>query len=159
MKRRPPTSPRRRTKQSVFKIRSYIGTDIALIGQTGERPPRSAKLVVDADMGSFPGGGDFRIYRISTNRQRLMWILWRTGEDENGAYTQHARVATGRPYRGYPAKFAAEQLLTKVWQDERDKEEWVPERWFVMNAGLLNQEDINRIKLTVFGESVRAIIG
>ena len=35
-----------------FKIHSYVGTDIALPGQTGERPPRSAKLVVDIDMGN-----------------------------------------------------------------------------------------------------------
>jgi hypothetical protein len=150
-----------------FKIHSYVGTDIALPGQTGERPPRSAKLVVDIDMGSNPGSGDFRIYRISSNRERLLWILWLSAEDEDGAYTQHCRVATGRPYRGYPAKVAAEQLLTKAWQDERDKYSdqfqhiellvpkgtlWIPHDTLVMNVGLLNQEDINRIRLTVFGE-------
>jgi hypothetical protein len=139
-----------------FKVQSYIGTDIALPGETGERPPRSAKLVVDLDMGSHPGGGDFRIYLLSTNRERSLWILWLNVEDENGNYTQYSRIATGQPYRGYPAKFAAEQLLIKAWQDERDIEDgpWSsgPPEVLVMNAGLLNKEDIRRIKLTVFGE-------
>jgi hypothetical protein len=58
----------------------------------------------------------------------------------------------GRPYRGYSAKFAAEQLLIKSWQDARDKEGWAPEDWLVMDAGLLNQEDISRIKEAMFGE-------
>ena len=159
MKRRSPTLKHRtkpRTGQH-FKVHSYIGTDIALLGETGERPPRSAKLVADLDMGSTPGSGDFRIYRLSTNRERSSWILWLSGEDENGAYSLHCRIATGRPYRGYPAKFAAEQLLTKAWQEERDIEvkTWPdirPPEALVMNAGLLNQEDISRIKLAVFSE-------
>lgn len=135
-----------------FKIHSYIGTDVALPGETGERPPRSAKLVVDVDMGSYPGGGDFRIYRLCANRKRSMWILWRSGEDEDGAYTQHSRIATGRPYRGYAARLAAKQLLTKAWQDERDREDWRPPSALVMNAGLLDRDDIRQIKQTVFGE-------
>lgn len=146
-------SPRRRTKlqtQPEFKIHSYIGTDIAQLREDGERPPKSAKLVANLDMGSGPGSGDFRIYLLSTNRERSLWILWLKAGD----YLEHAccRVATGRPYRGLSAKFAAEQLLIKSWQDERDKEEWFPVDWLVMNAGLLNQEDISRIKLAVFGE-------
>jgi hypothetical protein len=154
MKRRSPTL-RHRTKPRTgqrFKMHSYVGTDIALLGETGERPPRSAKLVADLDLGSTPGSGDFRIYRLSTNRERSSWILWLSGEDENGAYSLHCRIATGRPYRGLSAKFAAEQLLTKAWQDERDKWDWVPPEALVMNAGLLNQEDISGIKLAVFGE-------
>jgi hypothetical protein len=39
-----------------FKVHSYIGTDIAQLREDGERPPRSAKMVVDLDLGSSPGG-------------------------------------------------------------------------------------------------------
>jgi hypothetical protein len=136
--------------QQKFKVRSYIETN--LFRESRERPPKSAKLVVDVDMGSTPGGGDFRIYLLSANRERSSWILWLNREDENGAYTQYFRIATGRPYRGHPARFAAEQLLTKTWQDERDMCGWVPPEALVLNAGLLNQGDVRRIKLTVFGE-------
>jgi hypothetical protein len=112
--------------------------------------------VVDLDMGSGPGSGDFRIYLLSTNRERSLWILWLRGENPEKYRPAfwHCRVATGRPYRGYSAKFAAEQLLIKSWQDERDKMQWVPPQALVMNAGLLNEEDIDRIKVAVFGEEV-----
>jgi len=90
-------------------------------------------------MGSGPGSGDFRIYLLSTNRERSLWILWLMGENEKPLY---CRIATGRPYRGSPAKFAAERLLTKSWQDERDTEGWHPPEALVLNAGLLNREDI-----------------
>src|ERR1700722_12459491 len=83
----------------------------------GELPQRSVKLVADLDMGSTPGAGDFRICLPSTNRERSLWILWLRAGNENPL---NCRIATGRPYRGYPAKFAAEQLLIKSWQDERD---------------------------------------
>jgi hypothetical protein len=34
-----------------FDVQSYIGTDIAQMRADGERPPRSAKLVVDLEIG------------------------------------------------------------------------------------------------------------
>jgi hypothetical protein len=136
-----------------FEVQSYIGTDIADITR-GERPPRSAKLVVELDMGGCPGYDLFRGYLLSTNRERSSWILWLEGNhpDGYGRPFLYCRMAEGRPYRGYTAKFAAEQLLIKSWQDERDK--WGLDRpcGSVLRAGLLKQKDINRIKVTVFGE-------
>ncbi len=64
----------------------------------------------------------------------------------------YGRVASGSPYRGYPAKYAAEQLLTKVLEEERDIG-WVEQSpWGVMEAGLLDADDIERIGMTVFAE-------
>ena len=96
-----------------FEVQSYL----AELCEDGERPPRSAKMVAYLDLGSGPGGGDYRIYSLSTNRERSLWILWLTATDLDKPL--YGRVATGRPYRGYPARFAAEQLLIKSWQDER----------------------------------------
>jgi len=156
MRRRSPTLRHRRklpTGQH-FKVHSYIGTDIALFHEDGERPPRSAKLVVDFDLGSHPAGGDYRTYLLSSNRQRSAWTLWIRGNDWDKPL--YCRIAAGRPYRAYPARFAAEQLLIKSWQDARNKEEWLPPYACVLKPGLLNQEDINRIKLAVFGELGRS---
>ena len=41
-------------------------------------------------------------------------------EDADGEPLYY-RIATGRPYRGYGARLAAEQLLIKAWQAERDE--------------------------------------
>jgi hypothetical protein len=152
MKRRSPTL-RHRTKPQTgqrFEAHSYVGTDIGQLHEDGERPPRSAKLVVDLDLGSHPGGGDYRTYLLSTNRQRSAWTLWIRGNDWDKPL--YCRIATGRPYRGYPARFAAEQLLIKSWKDARDKEGWHPPWASVFEPGLLNHEDVDRIKLAVFGE-------
>jgi hypothetical protein len=50
------------------------------------------------------------------------------------------------------AKFAAEQLLIKSWQGERDEWGLTPPSVHVWKVGLLTKEDINRIKLAVFGK-------
>ena len=152
MKRHPPMSPRRQTKRQTvqpFEAYSYIGSDIAQLREDGERPPRSARLVAYLDMGSGPGGGDYRSYLLCTNCERSLWKLWLVGVNEKPLYCE---MATGEPYRGYPARFAAEQLLIKSWQDGRDLEGWHPRNVLVIDAGLLNQEDIGRIELAVFGE-------
>jgi hypothetical protein len=128
-----------------FKVQSYL----AELSEDGERPPRSAKFVVDLDLGSSPGGGDYRTYLLSTDRKRSLWILWLRGNDWHKPL--YCRVAAGQPYRGYPAKYAAEQLLMKSWQDERGIGE-VPPYVSVLQEGLLTKADIRRIKLTVFGE-------
>src|SRR3954454_14663473 len=93
-----------------FEIQSYVGSDIAQLREDGERPPRSAKFVVDLDMGSGPGGGDYRTYLLSTNRERSLWILWLRGNDYDSGKPMYYQVATGWPYWGYAARFAAEQL-------------------------------------------------
>ena len=56
----------------------------------------------------------------------------------------------GSPYRGYPAKYAAEQLLTKVLEDERDIDWVASPPWYIMEPGLLGADDIERIGLAVF---------
>ncbi len=55
-----------------LEVQSYIGSEIAQMGSQGERPPRSAKLVVSVDMGSGPGGGDYRTYLISTDERKII---------------------------------------------------------------------------------------
>jgi len=135
-----------------FKVRSYIGTDIAqFLESGGERPPRSAKLVAALDIDPSPGSSDYRIYLLSTNQKRSSWILWQRA-DTDYLPNSYCRVAAGRPYRGYEAKFAAEQLLTKSLEDERDKWGNVPMHAHVDKAGLLTKEDIDRITLAVFGK-------
>ena len=47
-------------RKQPFDVQSYVGSDIAQLSGDGERPPRSAKLVGSLDMGSGPGGGDYR---------------------------------------------------------------------------------------------------
>jgi hypothetical protein len=131
-----------------FEVQSYIGSEIAELREDGERPPRSAKMVVELDLGSGPGGGDYRTYLLSTNRERSLWILWSRAYEDKPLY---CRIATGRPYRGYPARFAAEQLLIKSWQDERDLEGLLPDCARVLREGLLNKQDIHRIKMAVLG--------
>jgi hypothetical protein len=126
-----------------FEVQSYVG------GEDGERPPRSAKMVAHLDLGSGPGGGDYRTYLLSTNRERSLWILWLDWDKP-----LYCRVATGRPYRGYTARFAAEQLLIKSWHHERAVYGWLPDCALVLQEGLLNKEDIHRIKMAVLGEDV-----
>jgi hypothetical protein len=130
--------------QQHFKVHSYIGE----LREDGERPPRSAKMVVDLDLGSSPGGGDLRTYFLSTNRNRSAWILWLRGNDWHKPL--YCKMATGEPYHGYPARFAAEQLLIRSWQDEGLRPPYVT----VSGEGLLTKQDIQRIKATVFGEDV-----
>jgi hypothetical protein len=139
--------------RQAFEVQSHFENLYNDALYRAERPPRSAKLVVNIDLGSNPGSGDVRIYLLSTNRERSSWILWVRLEDENGKPV-YWRIATGRPYRGYPAKFAAEQLLTKIWQDQADKEGWRPPYTFVIAPGLLTGTDMRRITLTAFGGEV-----
>jgi hypothetical protein len=106
-------------------------------------------LVVKLDMGGGPGGGDYRTYLLSTNRDRSAWFLWLMGFDEGRLY---CCIAMGSPYRGYRAQYAAEQLLTKSWEDERDIEGAFCRNAIVEEAGLLNAQDIRRIELAVFND-------
>ena len=126
---------------------SYIGSDIAEIGLSNERPPRSAKFVVSLDMGSGPGGGDYRTYLLCTDKTRSYWNLWM----EYSGHGQYCRIAWGRPYRGVPAETAVELLLTKSWEDERDLEGlYSYGELRVEESGLLTAMDIHRIERAVF---------
>ena len=126
---------------------SYIGSGIAQIGYDDDRPPRSAKFVVSLDMGSGPGGGDYRTYLLCTDKERSSWNLWM----EYSGHRQYCRIAWGRPYRGVPAETAAELLLTKSWEDERDLEGlYSYGELRVEESGLLTAMDIHRIERVVF---------
>ena len=59
-------------------------------------------------------------------------------------------MAYGSPYRGYPAKYAAEQLLTKLLEDESHIGWVASPPWHVMKPGLLDSDDIQRIGSAVF---------
>jgi hypothetical protein len=61
----------------------------------------------------------------------------------------YGRIAYGSPYRGCPARYAAEQLLTKTLEDDRDVA-WVAPPWYVTDPGLLDSDDIRRIGLPLF---------
>ncbi len=78
-----------------FETQSYIGSDIAQMGYEGERPPRSARFVVAIDMGSGPGGGDYRTYLLSTDKERSGWTLWQMGHDYDTGKRLYCRVAYG----------------------------------------------------------------
>jgi hypothetical protein len=131
--------------QKPFEIQTRVGIDLEELSTWGEHPPRSAKLVAHIDFGSGPGGGDYRMYLLSTDKNRTEWRLWlRYSDYDNGKATFYM-IAYGAPFRGNSARYAAEQLLTKVLRDEL-KIDWVRlECWSVMEAGLLNAEDVDRI--------------
>jgi hypothetical protein len=138
------------TDTSDFEVCSFIGSEIAEMSH-GERPPKSTKFVASIDMGSGPGGGDYRTYLLSTDKLRSCWILWREGSDYDSGKRVFCRVAYGEPYRGRSAEFAAARLLTKVWEDERD--------WYMLRPhlrveaeGVLSAEHIEGILRTVYDE-------
>ena len=136
-----------KSNQVFDEMLSYIGSDIAEIGLSNERPPRSAKFVVSLDMGSGPGGGDYRTYLLCTDKERAYWNLWM----EYSGHGQYCQIAWGRPYRGIPAERAAELLLTKSWEDERDLEGlYSYGKLSVEESGLLTAMDIHRIERGVF---------
>ena len=135
-----------------FKVRSNIGNDFGQIGSKeneGERPPRSAKLVAYIDYGSGPGGGDYRTCLLSTDRTRSGWTLWMVGYDGDTAKRLYCIIAWGKPYRGVPAKTAAQMLVTKSREDERELE-GASGGALVMTAGLLDDDDIQVIEQSVF---------
>ena len=136
-----------------FEMQSYIGSESWYMVSEGERPPRSAKLVARIDMGSGPGGGDYRTYLLCTDKKRSGWWLWLMRSDYETGKPLYCTVAYGRPYRGYPAKWAAELLLTRSWEDEHALEGLgdLGRPYVVIEEdGLLTAEDIERIELAVF---------
>ena len=137
---------------SAESAESNAAQDIEIMRELDQRPPRSAKLVACIDFGSGPGGGDYRTYLLSTDRGRSGWSLWLMVSDYDTGKQIYCEAASGSPCRGYSAKYAAEQLLTKVLEDERDIGWADPPPWGVMEAGLLDADDIERIGTTVFAE-------
>jgi hypothetical protein len=128
-----------------FEVRSLVGSGY------GERPPSSAKFVASIDMGSGPGGGDYRTYRLCTDKLRSCWILWQERSDYDSGKRVFCRVACGEPYRGRSAEFAATLLLKKVWEEERNDGMLEP-HLLVEAEGVLSAEQIKRIIQTVYDE-------
>ena len=133
------------TKQQ-FSTTSYAGVGIEQMHEPGTRPPSEAQLVVYLDCGSGPGGGDYRTYFISADKNRSVWELWQMISDYDTGESIYVIVAYGEPFQGYSAKQAAELLLTKSLIDDHDIE-WVSEPpWTIMKSGLLEPVDIERIE-------------
>src|SRR4051812_16613944 len=126
---------------SKLDVECYIGSEIAQMRSNGERPPRSAKLLARVDLGGGPGGGDYRAYFLSSDVERSGWTLWQSGADYDTGKPFYCRVAHGTPYRGVKANDAAEQLLTKAWEYERDLEGSEPQWVIIEEPGLLGLED------------------
>jgi hypothetical protein len=105
-------------KTAPFETGSYIGTDIAQFKEDGEKPPRTAKLVVSLYWSWAPGTDVSATYFLSTNRKRTGWFLWERGYDDYMGKTVYCRVAWGAPYRGYSAKYVAKRLLAEAWLGE-----------------------------------------
>ena len=114
-----------------------------------EQPPRSAKVVASVDMGSGPGGGDYRTDLLSTDRKRSGWTLWAGGDDSAGGRKLYCTIAWGKPFRGYSARYAAEHLLAKSWEDEVALG-CLGTRVVVTAPGLLTEEDVRRVAQRVF---------
>jgi hypothetical protein len=64
----------------------------------------------------------------------------------------HCKVAWSFPFRGYSAKYAAEQLLITDWQSEKTLLNQDLRGAFVEREGLLTRRDIKRIERKVFDE-------
>ncbi len=131
-----------------FEVQSNVGSDIAQFRPGGERPPRSAKIVVSVDMGSGPGGGDYRTYLISSDQKRSGWTLWARGHDYDTGRPLYCRMAWGEPYKGYSASEAAKHLVEAVVKDEM-LEGISVETMGVAAPGLLTSEDVQSILLAV----------
>ena len=122
-----------------FEAHSYIGSHIAQLREDGKRPPRSAKLVAYLDMGSGPGGGDYRRYLLGTNRERSLWNLWLIGVNE---MLHCDEVTTDPPSRGNPPNLPPKKLPFKSWKIKGIQGDWNPGGPWEIMAGWSNQEDI-----------------
>jgi hypothetical protein len=134
-----------------FQVHSYIGSDIAQMGEMNESPPQSAELVASV----YLGGDDSRTYLLSTDlartdRETSGWTLWQKGSDYDTGQPLYCRVGFGYPLQGYQAAFAAAQILTTIWTDE-DMEGLLVSHVTVDAAGLLSAEEVQRIFAKVFG--------
>jgi hypothetical protein len=132
-------------ERATFEIFSRVGIDLDELSMLEERPPRSAKLVAHVDFGSGPGGGDYRKYLVSADKCRTEWRLWVNHTDYDSGQSAYYLIAYGTPFRGHSAKYAAEQLLTKVLGDELQIDSVQFGGWQVLESGLLDIEDIDRI--------------
>jgi hypothetical protein len=95
-----------------FEIVTYAGSTLGELGE--EQPPKTAKLVATVIWSWSPAHSRCDRYLICTDRKRLAWTLWAMADVDGRR--MYARIASGTPYRGYAARFAAEQLLIAGWR-------------------------------------------
>lgn len=136
-----------------FEISNMVGCDFFELAADGERPPRSAKLVASLDMGSGPGGGDYRKYYICSDKHRTGWALWEMINDYDTGRPIYARRAWGEPYKGYPAVEAAKRMMLDCLLAESRL--WEVNEIRVEEDGLLDGNDFDRI-LEIIEEEARA---
>jgi hypothetical protein len=106
-----------RREQEPFEVVSYAGSELSDFKVDGERPPRTAKLVATVSWSWSPAHSRRDRYLICTDRNRASWTLWAVAQDFDGR-RMHAQIASATPFRGYTARFAAEQLLIAGWRSE-----------------------------------------
>jgi hypothetical protein len=134
-----------------FQVHSYIGSNIAQMGEMNESPPQSAELVASV----YLGGNDNRTYLLSaklarTDRETSGWTLWQKGSDYDTGQPLYCRVGFGYPLQSCQAAFAAAQILAKTWEDE-SMEGLLVSQVTVDAAGLLSAEEVRRIFSKAFG--------
>src|SRR5262245_54582386 len=143
-----PTRPPVKNPEA-FKVTTYADSICSAFG-TEERPPRTAKLVAQVSWSWSPANDRCDRYLICTDRHRRAWTLWAVWAA--GDYPRmYARVASGTPFRSYPARFAAEQLLTAAWKSELENWHTDLRGGEVEREGLLTECDIRRIEQEAFG--------
>jgi hypothetical protein len=133
-----------------FEVQSYIGSDIAQMGELRERPPETAEPVASV----YLGGNDYRVYLLSTEKESVGagksgWTLWQMGHDYDTGEPLFCRLAAGYPYDGSRSALVAERLLTQVLKDERN-EGLLPSPVGVDATGLLSAKDVQRIFAQAF---------
>jgi len=134
-----------------FEISNNVGCDFFELAADGERPPRSAKLVASLDLGSGPGGGDYRKYLICSDKHRTGWALWEMINDYDTGRPLYARRAWGEPYKGYSAREAAKRMMLDCLLAESRL--WMVNEIRVEVDGLLDGNDFDRI-MEILAEEV-----
>jgi hypothetical protein len=135
---------------SDWPVQCYVGSEIGELRTDGERPPRSARFVAELDLGSGPGGGDYRKYYLSTDRKRRFWILWLRADLDGVAH--YCRVALGERDRPMTPKQAASLLLKESWKEEY-RQGRLPTPVGIWELGLLDEADVRRIEAAALEEA------
>jgi hypothetical protein len=76
-------------------------------------------------------------------------------KDYDDGRRMYAQIASGSPFRGHTARFAAEQLLIAGWRSELEMWDTDLRGGFVEEEGLLTKSDIQRIEHEAFGGTSR----
>ena len=134
-----------------FTVESYGGLD-RLPADPDRRPPRSAKLVARLSWSWSPAHSRSDTLWLCTDRRRYGWHLWEEASDWETGKPIYFEVAYGEPWRGVDAKRAAEELLAAAWRGEWEAWQSPGRGAFVVRAGLLDADDIERIEERVFAD-------